>query len=447
MIAGFRGTGLLGSLLALIIGLAALPARAEVNIQEITTPGGITAWLVEEHAIPFVALELRFRGGASLDAPGKRGATNLMVSLLEEGAGERDAQAFARATEEIAARFSYDVNDDAVQVSARFLTETRDQAIDLLRDSLVAPRFAPDALERVRGQMLAVIRSNLKDPDQIASNAFARQVYGDHPYGSPETGTIESVSALTREDVLAAHKGALAHDRIYVSAVGDISPEELSRLLDRLLGDLPATGAPLPGRAEVNLPGGIMVVPYDTPQSVAIFGQPGIAREDSDFFAAYILNHIVGGGGFSSRLMAEVREKRGLTYGVYSYLLDKDAAELWVGSVSSANDRVAKAIEVIRQEWARVRQEGVTPEELADAKTYITGAYPLRFDGNGKIADIAVGMQFDGLPIDYISTRNDRMNAVTLEDVNRVARELMDPDKLTFVVVGKPDGLETALNN
>lgn len=432
--------------LALVAMLAALPARAGVDIQEITTPGGIDAWLVEEHSIPFVALELRFRGGTSLDAPDKRGAVNLMTGLLEEGTGDMDSRAFARATEEIAAEFSYGAGDDAVSVSARFLTETRDEAIELLRASITAPSLAPEAIERVRAQVIAGLNSGLKDPDTIARNTFAGLVFGDHPYGSPEEGTIESVSALTRDDLLAAHRAVFARDRVYVSAVGDITADELSALLDRLLGDLPETGAPLPGRADQNLPGGIEVVDFDTPQSSVIFGQPGIDREDPDFFAAYILNHIIGGGGFESRLMTEVREKRGLTYGVYTYLSDKDNGEVWVGSVSSANDRVAEAIAVIREQWARIREEGVTAEELNDAKTYITGAYPLRFDGNGTIANIAVGMQIDGFPKDYIATRNDRMNAVTLEDVNRVARELLDPDKLTFVVVGRPEGLSSTIN-
>ncbi|KZY29906.1 zinc protease [Roseovarius sp. HI0049] len=428
------------------LAAAALPARADVDIQEVTTPGGIEAWLVEEHSLPFVALELRFRGGTSLDAEGKDGAVSLMTALLEEGSGDLDSRAFARAAEQLAAEFSYQASDDAVSVSARFLTETREEAMDLLRKSIVQPAFNPPALERVRAQVISILQSDLKDPDTIVRDAFSELVFGDHPYGGPEDGTIDTVSSLTREDIVAAHEAVFARDRVYVSAVGDITADELSALLDDLLGDLPATGAPLPEPADPNMPGGVKVVNYETPQSAVIFGQPGIERDDPDFFAAYVLNHIIGGGGFSSRLMTEVRKKRGLTYGVYSYLSLKDNAQLWLGSVSSANDRVGEAIEVIRDQWARIKEEGVTPEELEDAKTYITGAYPLRFDGNGPIADIAVGMQIDGLPRDYIDTRNDKMNAVTLEDVNRVAREWLDPEKLTFVVVGQPEGLDSTIN-
>ncbi|GAB5436010.1 M16 family metallopeptidase [Falsiruegeria mediterranea] len=421
----------------------ALPVWAEVKIQEVTSPGGIDAWLVEEHSIPFTALEIRFRGGTSLDAPGKRGVTNLMMGLIEEGAGDLDARAYARKLESLAASFSYNADDDSVSISARFLTENRDEVIDLLRTTLHQPRFDQDAIDRVRAQVVSGLKSDAEDPNTIAGEAFSTMAFGDHPYATDGKGTVDSVSALTRDDIVAAHKNILALDRIYVGAVGDITAEELGALLDELLADLPAAGAPIPGKADVTIDGGVTVVDFNTPQSVALFGHAGIDRDDEDFFAAYILNHILGAGSFESRLMSEVREKRGLTYGVYSYLVPKDLASIYLGSVASGNARIAEAIDVIRAEWTRMAKEGVTEKELQDAKTYLTGAYPLRFDGNGQIAGIMVGMQMQDLPIDYIATRNDKVNAVTIEDIKRVAGELLKPDELHFVVVGKPEGLET----
>lgn len=433
------------SLLAFVL-ISALPARAEVDIQELTTPGGIDAWLVEEHSIPFVALELRFRGGVSLDKPDSRGAVHLMTMLLDEGAGDRDARAFSKARDLLATSLSFDVAHDALSISARFLTENRDPSMELLRDALMSPQFNEEAMTRVRAQVVSVMQEELTDPNDIASAAYDTLVFGDHPYAYPVNGTIDSVTALTRDDLVDAHQRVLTRDRVYVSAVGDITAEELSTLIDTLLADLPETGPELPGRVEPNLPGGIKIIDYDTPQSVVRFAQPGIGRFDDDFFAAYLLNHILGGGGFESRLMTEVREKRGLTYGVYSYLSIPDYANTLAGSVASANDRVAEAIQVIRDEWTKMRDEGVTQEELNDAKTYLTGAYPLRFDGNAPIANIAVNMQYDTLPTDYIATRNSKVEAVTLEQINRVARELLDPDKLTFVVVGQPEDLESTIN-
>ncbi|MBT53586.1 MAG: peptidase M16 [Mameliella sp.] len=420
-------------------------AHAEIDIQQVTSPGGINAWLVEEPSIPFVALEIRFLGGASLDEPGKRGATNLMVGLLEEGAEGMDARAFAEARDGIAARFSYDASDDTVRVSAKFLTETQDEAVDLLRASLVAPSFDEVAIERVREQVLSGLRSDETDPDEIVGKAFYGAIFGDHPYGSSENGTIDSVTALTRDDIVTAHRNALARDRIYVGAAGDISAEDLGALLDKLFADLPETGAPQPADVDVQTTAGVTVVPFDTPQSVAMFGHKGMKRDDPDFFAAYVMNTIFGGGGFEARLMHEVREKRGLTYGIYSYLAPREHAELFLGRVASANDRIGEAVEVIRDEWAKMASDGVTPEELDRAKTYLTGSYPLRFDGNAPIAQILVGMQMDDLTPDYITTRNAKIEAVTLEDVERVAGELLKPEELLFVVVGQPEGLEATV--
>ncbi|MES2144197.1 MAG: pitrilysin family protein [Pseudomonadota bacterium] len=419
----------------------ALPAQAQMNIQSVTSPGGITAWLVQDSGIPFTALEIQFRGGTSVDAPGKRGAVNLMTALIEEGAGNLDAQGFAAARDAMAASFSFRAYGDSVSVSAKFLTEFRDPAADLLRLALTEPRFDPAAVERVRGQVLAGLRADAKDPGTLASDMFNKLAFGDHPYGSSGDGTIESVTALTRDDILAAHKGALARDRIYIAAAGDISPEDLGKLLDTLFGGLPATGAPLPTRVEWTLSKGVTTVDFPTPQSVVIFGQGGLKRDDPDFFAAFILNEVLGGGRFSARLMNELREKRGLTYGISTNLAPMDQAEMWIGQFSSDNGKVAEAISVVQDEWQKVATDGITGQELSDAKTYMTGSYPLRFDSNGAIAKILVGMQMENLPIDYAVTRNAKVEAVTLADVKRVAARLMKPDALHFVVVGQPEGL------
>lgn len=419
----------------------AVPAQAEIPIREVVSPGGITAWLVEDHNIPFAALEIQFKGGTSLDAPEQRGAVNLMTATLEEGAGEMDSRAFAEARDALAAKIRFNANSDSVSVSVKFLTENRDQVVDLLREALVNPRFDQDAVDRVREQVLSNLRSNAKDPGRIASERFDAMAFGDHPYATTGDGTIETVTALTRADVQAAHKAALARDRVYVAASGDITAEELGVLLDRLLGDLPATGAPLPGDAPWVLPGGVTVVDFPTPQATVFFGQSGITRDDPDFFPAFVLNEVLGGGRFTARLMTEVREKRGLTYGIGTYIVNMDHADMILGQFAASNDKVAEAIRVVKDEWGRVASEGVTPEELEATKTYLTGSYPLRFDGNGPIASILVGMQMDGMPMDYITTRNAKVEAVTMEDIRRVSARLFKADELQFVVVGQPTGL------
>ncbi len=419
------------------------PIHAAVDIQEVTTPGGITAWLVEEDAVPFTALELRFRGGGSLDRDGKRGAINLMTATIEEGAGDLNAQEFAIARDELAASFQFNVSRDALSVSARFLTENQDEALALLKLALTQPRFDEEAIERVRGQILSNIRSDLNDPNAIAGRIASELTYGDHPYGSSLDGTLESVGALSRDDVLNAYRDVIVKDRVYVGVAGDMSADELAVILDDLLGELPTGGAALPPQTEPRVTGGVTVEQMNIPQSVAMFGHVGIRRDDPDFFPAFVANEVFGGSGLQSRLSLEVREERGLTYGIGSYLVNWDHSHMLLGQFSTANDRVAEAIDVVRAEWARIAEEGVTEDELDTAKTYLTGAYPLRFDSNASIARILVGMQIDGLPIDYIETRNGKVEAVTLEDVKRVAKRLYQPEALRFVVVGQPEGLES----
>lgn len=430
--------------LAFVILLMAWPALAEIKIEQVTSPHGIKAWLVENHDIPFVALDIRFKGGTSLDPAGKRGATNLMTALIEEGAGDLDSQGFAKARDGLAASFGFDSDQDGVGVSARYLTENRDQAIDLLHLALTQPRFDPAAIERVRGQVLQGIGADAKNPDAIAGNILRAAAFGSHPYGTVGDGTEPSVKALTRDDLLAAYHGALARDRIYVAAAGDISAADLGLMLDKLLGDLPATGLAQPADAALAVKGGVVQQDFAGPQSAISFYQAGVKFGDPDYFAATILNEIVGGNGFASRLMDQVREKRGLTYGISSSLADFDHAQLLQGSLATANDKAAQAIQVIRDVWADLAKTGVTQKELDDTKTYLTGAYPLRFDGNARIASILVGMQMLGLPTSYPAERNAKVTAVTLADVNRVAAQLLTPDKLTFVVVGKADGVKSS---
>ncbi|SES99578.1 M16 family metallopeptidase [Paracoccus homiensis] len=429
--------------IALVLAVLAVPAHA-IDIQEVTSPGGIKAWLVEDPTIPFTALSFDFRGGASLDAEGKRGAINLMTATLEEGAGQLDATGFARAVEDLGANFSFDVGDDSLSVTMRALTENRDEAADLLARALTQPRFDEEAVNRVRGQVQAILRSEANDPQSLASKEMAAQAWGDHPYATSINGTPDSLAALTRKDLVAAKNRVLARDRVVVGAAGDISAEELGPLLDKILGGLPEKGtAPLPRQADLQLTGGVTVIDWDSPQTVVSFAGPGLPIDDPDYFAAYVANHILGGGGFSSRLMEEIREKRGLTYGVGTGLATGIYGQTWQGGMAGSNANIAQSIDLIRQEWDRMGAEGVTDRELQDAKTYLTGEYPLRFDGNGKIAGILAGMQLIGFPIDYVNTRNDRVEAVTAEDVQRVSQRLLRSDDLRFVLVGRPEGIDS----
>lgn len=433
-----RMRGLLVAGLLLAVPVAA-PASAAMDIVEVTSPGGITAWLAEDHTVPIVALDAVVLGGAALDPEGREGAMALMAGLLTEGAGARDVTAFAAAAEEIGAGFGIDAGRDAVHISAQVLAKSVDPAFDLLGAALHAPRFDTEPTARLRGAMLANLAQDALDPDAVASRAAAAALFPDHPYG--RAPTLASVQAIGEADIRAAWRSGLVRDRLTVAVAGAISPEALAPLLDRLFADLPQSDRPLPGPAEPRLGGGLTVVGLDAPQSVIRFAQPGIALDDPDLLPAMALDQIVG-GGFGSRLTTELRERRGLTYGVETWLDTDPRAPLYGGGLSTANGTAAEAVRLVREEFARIAAEGVTEAELADAKRFLTGAYPLRFVGTDAIAGQLLGIQRAGLGRDYPARRNALVDAVTAADVTRVAQRIIRPKSLTFLVVGRPEGLE-----
>ncbi len=432
---------LLAPFLAALVSLAA-PLAAEVRIQNVTTPAGFTAWLVEERTIPFVAIELIFAGGANLETDAEQGATALMTTLMSEGAGEMNAQEIAAAFEGLAGGLTFDAGRDSVSVSIRALSENRDEVMALVRTVLSEPRFDPDALERARRQAIAGLEQSARNPNQIAGRQFNALAFGAHPYGRPVDGTLETVANLSREDVVSVYRNAFARDRVVIGAAGDISADELASVLDALLSELPVSERPLPDYAEFGLEAGITVIDHPGPQSVVQFGHAGLHRDDPDFMAAFVMNEILGGGRFGTRLMSELREQRGLTYGVGTSLVSAGFGDSLQGRMSTDNSRAAQAIAELRRQWEWLAEGGITQTDLDRAQTFMTGAYPLRFDGNGAIASVIAGMQFQGFDIDYVNIRNDLVRAVTLEDIHRVSRRLARPEALHFIVVGRPDGLE-----
>ena len=431
---------------AALVGLAGLalltaaPARA-LEIQDLRSPGGAVFWLVEEPSIPIVALEISFAGGARLDPEGRAGLANMMAGLIEEGAGDLDAVGFAKARDDLSARFGFSAGRDTMEVSARMLVETLEPSVALLATALASPRFDQEPVGRVRAQILSVIAESGTEPGTVAAKAWYAGAFPDHPYGRPTDGTAESVAAITRDDLVAARARLLTRANARIAVVGAIDASRAGRMVDTVLAGL-EQGTPLVSeRTGDTPPPGLRVIELDVPQSAAVFGHAGLARDDPDFISAYVMNYVLGGGGLGSRLMEEVREKRGLAYSVYAYLSVRDETALYLGAVQTANERMAESLEVIKAEWARMAAEGIAAEELDRARRYLTGAFPLRFDSNAKIANYLVFMQEENLGIDYLERRNGLIEAVTLEDVKRVAARLLKPSSLSIVVVGQPTGL------
>ncbi|MDA8232477.1 MAG: pitrilysin family protein [Magnetospirillum sp.] len=421
--------------------LPAAPAGA-VTIEKVTSPGGIEAWLVEDHSNPIIDLELAFRGGASVEPEAKAGLAYMVSSLLDEGAGPYDSQTFQGKLDDLAIELGFDSGEDNFHGHLKTLTRNRDIAFDLFRLALTRPRFDKEPVERIRSQILTALARQQQSPEAIASLDWFKTQFAGHPYAVPVRGTPETVNAITVGNLRSYVKAHLARDNLLIGVVGDITPAQLAQLLDATFGTLPAKAAPvtIPDIAPV-APGRMEVVRRHDPQTVAIFGQQGLKRDDPDWYAAYVMNYILGGGDFSSWLTEDVREKHGLAYSVYSILQPMEHTGIIFGSVATENSHFAESVRLIRQEWARMRDQGPTQKELDDAKTFLTGAFALQLDSTTSIADLLVTLRIDRLGIDYIDRRKDLLGAVTLADVRRVAKRLLHPEALAFVVVGEPEGI------
>lgn len=414
-----------------------------MKIQSVRSPGGIEAWLVEEHSVPLMAMRFVFEGGNAQDPVGKEGLANFLSGMLDEGAGDLTSTVFQERLEELAVKMSFDDARDSFYGNFETLTINRDPAAELLRLAITKPRFDADAVERVRKQLLANLAYAAKSPDKVAAKAWSARAFDGHPYGRSTDGTTESLQKISSQDLENYRKRVFARDTLKVVAVGDIDAKTLGQLLDKVFGGLPAKAQLEP--VSLKTPAArekLEVIEMEVPQSVAQFGLPGIARKDPDFMAAFVLNQILGGGGFASRLTEEVREKRGLAYSVYSYLQPYKHAPIFGGGVATKNEEIAQSLDVIRAELKRMADEGPTPEELDNAKKYLTGSFALRFDSNAKIANQLLWMLQEDMGIDYVEKRNALVEGVTLEDTKRVAKRLLKTDDLIITVVGKPKGMQ-----
>jgi zinc protease len=410
-----------------------------MKIQTIKSPGGIEAWLVEEHAVPMMAMRFAFEGGSSQDPTGNEGLANFLSAMLDEGAGDLTSREFQERMEEISMRMRYEDSKDAFYGNFETLTANRDEAAKLLKLAINTPRFDTDAVERIRQQLQAALAYAARNPEKVALNEWYAVAFEGHPYARPSAGTEETVAKITGDDLEGYRKRIFAKDTLKVVAVGDINAEQLGALLDEVFGDLPATADLVAVSKTSPVAGGRQkVVEMNVPQSVAVFGLGAMERKDPDFIPTFVLNHILGGGGFASKLMEEVREKRGLAYSVYTYVYPYQHTSIFSGSVATRNEAIGESLDVIREEFKQMAENGPTQTELDNAKKYLIGSYPLRFDTNAKIASQLLGLRMDDFGPEYIDNRNDMMAAVTLDDVKRVAKRLLNTDDLIVTIVGKP---------
>jgi zinc protease len=419
--------------------LSSTPSHAAAKIQHLISPGGIEAWFVQDATVPLIAMEYAFGGGATQDPADKAGVGNLVADLLDEGSGDLDSKTFHERLDRRAIELSFNSTRDYFRGSLRMLKDNRDEAFDLLRMSLTSPHFEAADVERIRAQVLSNLRRDSSNPTSLASRRFLEIAFGDHPYGRLANGTLESVPKIDVADLKDYVRRVLAKDTLRIAVVGDVDPGTLGKLLDQTFGGLPAKASltPVPD-VEAAKPPQRAFIPLDVPQTVVTFGGPGFRRNDPNFMAGYVVNHILGGGGLSSRLYREVREKRGLAYSVYESLLWMDHSAVFVGNTGTRADRAGETVDAIDKEIRRIAEDGPTQQELDVAKSYLKGSQMLALDTSSKLASALLQYQLDKLPIDYIEKRNAIVDAVTLDDAKKAAQRLWGQGLLTVIVGRAP---------
>ena len=426
-------------LLAVLLVLALPLAANALEVREVKTPKGITVWFAEDHTVPIVAMNYAFAGGAAGDPADKQGLANFLSAMLDEGAGDLASEAFQERMEELAFSMSHSAGREWFNGSFRSLSRNLDESVKLLALAINRPRFDQQPLERIRKQLLVSLRKKAEDPEELAWRAFRRMLFGNHPFGRDRDGTEAGIRAITADDLRALHKRLFSREGLLVVVAGDISEQRMIRMVDAVFGDLPEkSGMPRIDKPVMPRQARQKIIRKPVAQSIVLMGGDSLLRSDPDFIPAYVVNHILGGGGFGSRLMEEVREKRGLAYSVYSAMFAYRKAGMFFAYAGTRNDKALLARDIMLANIRRVAKEGVTGRELEEAKDYLIGSWLLRFDSTTKIASVLLGLRQQDLGIDYLQKRNGLMRAVTLEDAKRAARRMLHPERMQVVVFGNP---------
>ncbi len=421
------------------------PVYAAAQIERVISPGGVEAWLISDPSVPVISVDFMFVGGASLDPEGKEGLASLSASLLNEGAGDYDSQAFLGRLADQSITMNFRAGADSFGGTLKTLARNGDEAFELLGLALHAPRFDTEAVERMRSELIAGLQQAARNPNQIVSKAWRQAAFGGHPYAQSAQGNQDDLGQIAIADLKKFAKEHLTRSRLIIGVCGDVTPEQLAVYLDKAFGAL-EVGEPPPVIPETTVQSqGVVVIDQDIPQSIVLFGHGGPKRSHPDYFAVRLVNYILGGGGLTSRLVDEVREKRGLAYSIHTYLNPLRQAGLISGRFGTQNDLAHQALDVVRAEWDRLARHGISAGELADAQTYMTGAFPLNMTTTSSIASLLTALQYHDLGIDYLERRNDLINAVTLEQANRVAAEFFDSDQLLITIIGRPKDIEATL--
>ncbi len=436
------------ALLAFLL-FAGLHARAKdnqssfIDIKTFTTPKGITVWYVEDKTLPIISLSFLFKNaGTAYDPNNKQGLTRMLSNTMDEGAGDVDAQDFQRQLSDNSISLSFESGRDNFGGSLVTLSRNKDLAFKLLGLAINAPRFDEEAVFRMRDANLARVKSSLSEGDWIAARIMNDRAFDGHPYAKNSGGTISGLNAITPEDLKNIYRSSITKDNLIVAAAGDVNEATLSKAVDSIFSSLPASEKKAE-IADITEPKhkGITLYKKDIPQTMVEVMLPAFDQKEPDAYALQVLNYIFGGAGFGSRLMEKAREEKGLTYGIYSSVLDMQHADMMNISTSTKNETAGEMISIIKAEMEKLKMEKVSEKELADAKSYITGSMPLALKSTESLSDIALSLQEQEKPVDYLDHYADKIMAVSADDVLRVAKRVLNENNMSIVLVGQPENI------
>jgi zinc protease len=415
-----------------------------LDIKEIATTSGITAWLVEDHSLPIISLQFSFKGaGAARDGKDKQGLARLLSNTMDEGAGDLTSQEFQKALSDHSITLRFNSGRDNFGGQLKTLSRYQDKAFKLLKLALNSPRFDAEPVERMRQANLSRIKQSMGDPEWINARIFNDVAFAGHPYALNSGGTLTSLKNITAQDLKNHHQTWLTRDNLRIGVTGDITEDKLKDILNDIFGELPKS-SPKNDNQNFTLQntGKTFVYNKDIPQTIITSALPSIKINDPDYYILRVMNYIYGGGGFGSRLMEEAREKRGLTYGIYSGPMNQDNINIINISTSTKNESTNEMLSIISEEMKTMSNTLVSEDELNSAKSYMTGSMPLSLTSTDKVSGILLNMQLNDRQIDYLDHYKSHINAVTREDIQRVAKNLLTPNKLLTVMVGQPENLD-----
>jgi zinc protease len=440
-------------LLCLIIGSTITATAQEIKlppIQRTTLDNGLKLIVIEHHELPVVAFHVVLNSGSALDPPPKAGLADLTAGLLRKGTTTRSATQIAQEIDFVGGGLGAGSGLDATYATCQVLAKHFDVGLELLSDIVLNPTFKEDEIDRLRQQTLSGIKEKKSDPGSVAHEKFRKFVFGDHPYGQPAEGTEKSVAAIGRDDIVNFHRRHYVPNNAILAVVGDVEPQEAIKKVKARFSRWESGEVTRPDLVEPPAITGHQILLVDKPdltQTYIRLGHLGIERKNPDYFAVKLMNYILGGGGFASRLMDEVRSKRGLTYDVYcSFDYDKLKGAFEVETFTR-NDSTAAAISAIIQQIKKIRADGVTDKELEDTKSFYSGYFPLQFETPGQIATEILNVELYGLGEDYLKNYRKNINAVTKEDVIMAARKYLNPDNMKLVVVSKASDVKSSLES